>query len=60
MKLGATVHEPIRTADLGEVSAINDAALRVGGAIAIAIVRALVGVTRGRNLAYTLAHDYSQ
>jgi hypothetical protein len=48
----ATVHDLIRAADLRAASAINDAASRVGGVIAIAIVPALIGASGGRGLAH--------
>ncbi len=44
--------------DLGEASAINDAASRVGGVIAIALVPVLIGATAGRGLAHALTHGY--
>jgi hypothetical protein len=54
----ARVHELIRPGDLGEASAINDSASRVGGVIAIAIMPALIGASGGRSLAHALAHGY--
>jgi hypothetical protein len=56
LDVGATVHELARAADLGEASAINDAASRVGGVIAI--VPALIGASGGRGLAHALGHGY--
>ena len=44
--------------DLGEASAINDAASRLGGVIAIAAVPALVGATAGKSLSDALGGGY--
>ena len=46
--LTAAVLAAVGDADLGEASAINDAASRVGGVIAIALVPLLIGVERRR------------
>ena len=54
--LTAAVLAAVSDADLGEASAINDAASRVGGVIAI--VPALIGASGGRSLAGALAHGY--
>jgi hypothetical protein len=56
--LTAAVLAAVGDADLGEASAINDAASRVGGVIAIALVPALIGVTAGSSLADALASGY--
>src|SRR5205807_6283185 len=45
--LTAAVLAAVGDADLGEASAINDAASRVGGVIAIALVPVLIGVGAG-------------
>jgi hypothetical protein len=56
--LTAAVLAAVGDADLGEASAINDAASRVGGVIAIALVPVLIGVTAGSSLAEALAAGY--
>ncbi|MFL5912471.1 MAG: DHA2 family efflux MFS transporter permease subunit [Gaiellaceae bacterium] len=56
--LTAAVLAAVRDADLGEASAINDAASRVGGVIAIALVPVLIGVGAGSSLADSLAKGY--
>jgi EmrB/QacA subfamily drug resistance transporter len=56
--LTAAVLAAVGDADLGEASAINDAASRVGGVIALALVPVLIGVTAGGSLADTLASGY--
>jgi EmrB/QacA subfamily drug resistance transporter len=56
--LTAAVLAAVRDADLGEASAINDAASRVGGVIAIALVPALIGVGAGSSLADSLTKGY--
>jgi EmrB/QacA subfamily drug resistance transporter len=55
--LTAAVLAAVSDADLGEASAINDAASRVGGLIAIAIVPALIGAT-GPSLGHALAGGF--
>jgi EmrB/QacA subfamily drug resistance transporter len=55
--LTAAVLAAVADADLGEASAINDGASRVGGVIAIAVVPALIG-TGGGTLANALVHGY--
>ena len=45
--LTAAVLDAVGDADLGEASAINDAASRVGGVIAVALVPLLIGITAG-------------
>ncbi len=44
--------------DLGEGTAVNDAASRVGGAALVALVPALIGATGGSSLARGLVHGY--
>ena len=56
--LTAAVLDAVGDADLGEASAINDAASRVGGVIAVALVPLLIGVTAGASLADALADGY--
>ena len=56
--LTAAVLDAVGDADLGEASAINDAASRVGGVIAVALVPLLIGVTAGASLADSLADGY--
>jgi EmrB/QacA subfamily drug resistance transporter len=57
--LTAGVLAAVDDSDLGEASAINDAASRVGGVILVALVPALLGVGAGaRDLAEPLANRY--
>ena len=56
--LTASVLAAAPDADLGEASAINDAASRVGGVIVIALVPVLIGASGGRSLGLALAHGY--
>jgi MFS family permease len=56
--LTAAVLDAVGDSDLGEASAINDAASRVGGVIAVALVPLLIGVTAGASLADSLATGY--
>ena len=56
--LTAAVLAAVGDADLGEASAINDAASRVGGVVAIALVPVLIGVNAGSSLADALATGY--
>lgn len=56
--LTAAVLAAVTDADLGEASAISDVASRLGGAIMIALVPALIGVHAGRNLTAALVHGY--
>jgi len=56
--LTAAVLDAVGDADLGEASAINDAASRVGGLIAVAFVPLLVGVAAGAKLVDALASGY--
>jgi EmrB/QacA subfamily drug resistance transporter len=55
--LTAAVLAAVGDTDLGEASAINDAASRVGGVVAIAVVPALIGAGTG-GLAGALADGY--
>jgi EmrB/QacA subfamily drug resistance transporter len=56
--LTAAVLAAVGDADLGEASAINDAAARVGGVIAIALVPVLIGAGAGTSLAEALTNGY--
>jgi EmrB/QacA subfamily drug resistance transporter len=56
--LTAAVLAAVSDVDLGEASAISDVAARLGGALMIALVPALVGVQAGRSLAEALAQGY--
>jgi len=56
--LTAAVLAAVRDADLGQASAINDAASRIGGVIAIALVPILIGAGAGATLAGSLAKGY--
>jgi predicted MFS family arabinose efflux permease len=56
--LTAAVLAAVSDADLGEASAINDVAARLGGAIMIALVPLLIGVNAGRGLAAALMDGY--
>lgn len=56
--LTAAVLAAVSDADLGEASAVNDAAARVGGVVTIALVPALIGVGAASTLAEALAHGY--
>jgi EmrB/QacA subfamily drug resistance transporter len=56
--LTAGVLAAVGDADLGEASAINDAAARVGGVVAVALVPLLVGVGSGTSLALALGDGY--
>jgi MFS family permease len=56
--LTAAVLAAVGDADLGEASAINDAAARVGGVIAIALVPVLIGVGAGSTLSESLTKGY--
>src|SRR3954470_13281027 len=58
--LTAAVLAAVEDADLGEASAINDAAARVGGVIAIALVPVLLGVGAASTLADSLADGYGR
>jgi hypothetical protein len=48
----------VSDADLGEASAINDAASRVGGVVAIALLPALIGAGGGASLAHALGDGF--
>jgi EmrB/QacA subfamily drug resistance transporter len=56
--LTAAVLDAVGDADLGEASAINDAASRVGGVIAVALVPLLIGISAGGSLAEALETGY--
>jgi EmrB/QacA subfamily drug resistance transporter len=56
--LTAGVLAAVDDADLGEASAINDAASRIGGVILIALVPLLLGAGAARSLAQPLADNY--
>jgi hypothetical protein len=56
--LTAGVLAAVDDADLGEASAINDAASRVGGVVMVALVPALLGAGSARSLGQALANSY--
>ncbi|HVI37951.1 MAG TPA: DHA2 family efflux MFS transporter permease subunit [Gaiellales bacterium] len=56
--LTAGVLAAVDDADLGEASAINDAASRVGGVVLIALVPALLGVGASNDLTTPLANNF--
>jgi EmrB/QacA subfamily drug resistance transporter len=56
--LTAAVLAAVSDSDLGEASAISDVASRLGGAILVALVPALIGVRAGRTLAAALVNGY--
>jgi len=56
--LTAAVLAAVSDADLGEASAISDVAARLGGAILVALVPALIGVRAGRGLPEALLSGY--
>jgi EmrB/QacA subfamily drug resistance transporter len=56
--LTAGVLAAVDDTDLGEASAINDAASRVGGVILVALVPVLLGAGGSRSLAQPLADNY--
>jgi EmrB/QacA subfamily drug resistance transporter len=56
--LTAAVLAAVGDADLGEASAINDAAARIGGVIAVALVPVLIGVGAGTSLTEALTNGY--
>ncbi|MBV8478707.1 MAG: DHA2 family efflux MFS transporter permease subunit [Actinobacteria bacterium] len=58
--LTAGVLAAVGDSDLGEASAINDAAARVGSVIVVALVPVLIGLGAGGTLAEGLAHGYRQ
>jgi EmrB/QacA subfamily drug resistance transporter len=57
--LTAAVLAAVPDGDLGEASAISDVAARLGGAVMIALVPALVGVHAGLTVAQALVHGYT-
>ncbi|MGY1694665.1 MULTISPECIES: DHA2 family efflux MFS transporter permease subunit [unclassified Geodermatophilus] len=58
--LTAAVLAAVRDADLGEASAVNDVAARLGGAVMIALAPTLIGATAGDGLAAALMDGYRQ
>ncbi len=56
--LTAGVLAAVEDVDLGEASAINDAASRVGGVVMVALVPVLLGVGSAHSLGEPLAHHY--
>jgi EmrB/QacA subfamily drug resistance transporter len=56
--LTAGVLAAVDDVDLGEASAINDAASRVGGVVMVALVPALLGPGNARSLGQALANSY--
>jgi EmrB/QacA subfamily drug resistance transporter len=56
--LTAAVLAAVSDSDLGEASAVNDTAARLGGVIAIASVPILIGTGGGSDLATALVHGY--
>ncbi len=56
--LTAAVLAAVADDDLGEATAVNDAAARVGAVVVIALVPALVGATGGRTLGAALGSGY--
>ncbi|MBK4347128.1 MFS transporter [Lacisediminihabitans changchengi] len=57
--LTASVLAAVRDADLGEASAINDGASRVGALLVTALVPVLIGSTGGMELALAVDRGYS-
>jgi EmrB/QacA subfamily drug resistance transporter len=57
--LTAAVLAAVSDEDLGEASAINDAAARLGGVIVVALVPVLIGAVGGRTLGHALVRGYS-
>ena len=58
--LTAAVLAAVRDEDLGEASAVNDAASRVGGVIAVALVPVLIGAGAGRDLDQAITHGFQR
>ena len=56
--LTAAVLAAVDDADLGEASAVNDTASRLGGVIVLALVPLLIGATGGGGLSQALVHGY--
>jgi MFS family permease len=56
--LTAAVLAAVADPDLGEASAINDAASRVGGVLTVALVPVLIGVSGAGSLGRALVHGY--
>ena len=58
--LTAAVLAAVGDSDLGEASAVNDAAARVGAVVTVALVPVLIGLGAGGSLAGALTHGYRQ
>ena len=58
--LTAAVLAAVRDEDLGEASAVNDAASRVGGVIAVALVPVLIGASAGRDLDQAITDGFQR
>ena len=56
--LTAAVLAAVGDTDLGEASAVNDAASRIGGLVVVGLVPVLIGAGGGRSLGHALAHGY--
>jgi EmrB/QacA subfamily drug resistance transporter len=56
--LTSAVLAAVGDADLGEATAVNDAASRLGGVVVIALVPALIGATAGLGLGDALVRGY--
>ena len=56
--LTAAVLAAVDDADLGEASAVNDTAARLGGVIVVAAVPVLIGASAGGTLGHALVHGY--
>jgi EmrB/QacA subfamily drug resistance transporter len=56
--LTAAVLAAVDDADLGEASAVNDTAARLGGVIVVALVPVLIGASDGSGLGHALVRGY--
>ena len=56
--LTAAVLAAVRDVDLGAAAAVNDAASRIGGLVAVALAPALIGAGRGRSIPDALVHGF--
>ena len=56
--LTAAVLAAVKDDDLGEAAAINDAAARLGGVAAIALIPVVIGVSGGADLGQALTHGF--